>query len=140
MAPRPTRPARTNETVSKTVGTPATKSRAKAEAAHKRGASVAADPASVPVAADGYPLVKIAIAASELIPTGSFANICVGPATIEWYIDPREDEPISSAELENTAKALNQLAEVVEIDVIAVQRNLTLESMQSQAAESAVKS
>jgi hypothetical protein len=138
MATAKIRPARTAPSVSKSVGTPEQKSRAKADASTKRAqATTVAEPASIPTAPDGYPLVKIAIAAAELIPTGQFANISVGPATIEWYVDPREEDPISSAELENAAKALNQLAELVEIDVIAVQRNLVLESMQSQVAETA---
>lgn len=132
------RPARTSPGVTKSVGRPDTKSRSKADTSTARAkATTTAEPGAIPTAADGYPLVKVSIAAAELIPTGQYANISVGPATIEWYIDPRETDPIPEEEIANAAKALNQLAELVEIDVIAVQRNLVLESMQSQVAEAA---
>ena len=50
---------------------------------------------------------------------------------ISWWIDPQDAEPISDEEKSNVAKALNDIAEIVEVDVIAVQRNLVLESIQA---------
>lgn len=131
---RPVRPSRTNAETTKTLGKGSVKSGAKSKSA--TDASTKNDvELMVPLAPDGKPLVMIEMAASELIPTGDFANITVGPARIRAWIDPREDEPLTSKELENIAKATNHLAEVVEVDVVAVQRNLVLENMQSQTTE-----
>jgi len=130
-APRPKRPtpARSNPAQAKTIGAGDAGSRAKADTSASR-----ADTSQVegpPLTADGRPMVKIEMAAAELIPTGQFANVSVGPAKISWWIDPTDDYPISDEEKANVAKALNDIAEIVEVDVIAVQRNLVLESIQS---------
>jgi hypothetical protein len=141
------RPGRTDEGTSKSIGSAEQKSRAKAETARKRTAdqnevAVGDAPDGVPLNANGRPLAKITLTASELIPTGQFANVSVGPAQITTYIDPdrvleRDDDGnvqpyFSEQEAETYAAALNQLAEIIEIDVIAVQRNLVLESIQEQ--------
>ncbi len=130
-APKPKRPApgRTNPTLASSIGAGDTKSRPKAELAAKRADEAMGDP--VPLAADGKPLVNIQMAASEIIPTGQYANVAVGPAKISWWIDPRDPNPISDEEKANVAKALNDIAEICEIDVVAVQRNLVLESIQA---------
>lgn len=127
------RPTRTHEGVTASLGRDTKQSRQQAEASKDRAASQRPQ-VGPPVAADGYPLVKVALAAAELIPTGQFANISVGPVLVEWWIDPREDEPIPKAEMENVTKVMNMLSDLVQIDVIAVQRNLVLESMQNQVA------
>lgn len=129
--PAVARPAPTAPALSKSVGTPGKGSRAQADSAAKHAESRQGDERT-PMASDGFPLVMIEMAASELIPTGQYANISIGPARVRAYIDPREEEPFGPGELENIAKATNQLAELVEVDVIAVQRNIALESMQSQ--------
>lgn len=128
---RPTRPAPTAESTSKTMGAPGRGSRAQADSAAKHTEARQGNQDS-PLAPDGFPLVMVEMAASELIPTGQYANISIGPARVRAYIDPRDDEPFSPDQLANIAKATNQLAELVEVDVIAVQRNIALESMQSQ--------
>lgn len=135
MPARPVRPSRTHEEVSKSVGRGSGKGTRAQAIGNAERANSQQDSEGIPRAADGFPLVKISMAAAELIPTGQFANISIGPALIEWYIDPRDDEPITSDQLSNASRALNQLAELVEVDVVAVQRNIVLESMQSQVSE-----
>lgn len=71
----------------------------------------------------GLPLVQISFTASELIPTGEYANVTVGPVTVtKFIIDPEDDEAL--------ADELNDLAEMVEANCINVQRTLVLESLQ----------
>jgi hypothetical protein len=74
---------------------------------------------------------------SPMIHTGQYANVSVGPARLHFWIDPdRELKPgesyFSEEQRDTVTKALNEAAEMVEGDVIAVQRNLVLESMQQQ--------
>jgi hypothetical protein len=137
--------ARANPATSKSVGKSDTQSRAKAKAAAERAEQQQslADPEGVPHNAQGRPMMKILMTASELVPTGQYANVSVGPAQIVDYIDPdrelSEDDDgnkiyYTPEEREVMAAALNELAEVVEADVVAVQRNLVMESIQEQAA------
>ena len=77
-------------------------------------------------------MVKLTMTASELIPTGQYANVSVGPCQITAFVDPEAPSPFTDAQRENMAAALNQLAEIVEGDVVSVQRNLVLESIQEQ--------
>lgn len=132
----------TNPFLSQSTGSSDTGSRGKAEQASKRAAEQAetASPDSWPRGVNGQPMMKVQMAASELIPTGQYANLAIGPAVITAYVDQDrrleyDDEgapkPYFSDEQRGTlAQALNELAEIVELDVIAVQRNLALESMQ----------
>jgi len=135
--PRP-RPTRTNPAQSETIGAAEPKSRQKAESARKRtDALTPIAPDGWPVNENGRPLAKITLTAAELIPNGQFANVSVGPAQITTFIDPDrvlgDDESyFSDDEMETYAAAMNQLAEVVEIDVVGVQRNLVMESIQEQ--------
>jgi hypothetical protein len=78
--------------------------------------------------------VQIKMTAAELIPTGQYANVSVGPCQITCFIDPDAPAPFTDAQRENMAAALNQLAEIVEGDVVSVQRNLVMESIQDQLA------
>ena len=129
---------RTNPFAAKKIGAAEPKSNAKAKAAKDRTEQHVEqhiEASEVPVNANGKPLIKISMVASELIPTGQFANISVGPAQITAYIDPENPEGFSESERENIANSLNQLAEIVEVDVIAVQRALILSSMQEQLKE-----
>lgn len=92
---------------------------------------------SWPVNANGVPLLKAEMSAAELIPTGQYANVTVGPCRIHFLIDPdrplRDDEGYFTPQQRATiAAALNEAAELVESDVVAVQRNLVLEAMQQQ--------
>ncbi len=120
------------------VGTPDTKSRSKAEGAHNRMVDQveAANPAW-PLTSDGRPMSRIEMAASELVPTGQYANVSVGPARITMFVDLNRETNgsfFSEQERANMVKSLNELAEVVEHDVIAVQRSIVLDSMQDQLA------
>lgn len=148
MAPRP-RPgaSKTNEAQTKTMGEPDKGSRAKAEAAHERAndeitranAQPSDSPAEWPRGANGTPMMKAEMAAAELIPTGQYANVSVGPARIHFLIDPdRELGPdesyFSDQQRDTIARALNEVAEIAEGDVVAVQRNLVLESLQEQVS------
>jgi hypothetical protein len=95
------------------------------------------DAESWPRNANGRPMMKISMTASELIPHGQYANVSVGPAQITAFIDPEREIEIdgmyfTEKERETVGQALNELAEVVEYDVISVQRNLVLESLQEQ--------
>lgn len=60
----------------------------------------------IPVDSNGVPLVRIGFAAQELIPTGKFANITVGPAHAEKYVPDGSQEDL--------AKAIHELAKPVE--------------------------
>lgn len=131
-------PKRANPLQSKTMGEPDTKSREKAERAAKQSVKqqevVEGD--GWPRTADGRPMIKITMTASELIPTGQYANVSVGPCQITAFIDPEQTPSFSDEQRENMAAALNQLADVVEGDVVAVQRNLIMESIQEQLTPS----
>lgn len=118
-------------------GKPDTQSRVKAENAVKRADAQQPD-TSWPVGANGRPMARIEFSASELIPTGQYANVSVGPARITAFVDlgrsDNGDAYFSEEERDNLVKAVNELAEMVERDVVAVQRNLVLESIQEQKA------
>lgn len=122
-------------------GTADTKSRAKAEAAAERSATQQPDSdQSWPRGIRGRPMAKAEFAASELIPTGQYANVAVGPARITVFVDLDRviedgDSYFSTQEQANLVKAINELAEMVERDVVAVQRNLVLESIQDQLSQ-----
>lgn len=131
---------RTSRRIARTAGTPEKQSRQKAEFSKDRSNEVnkTAEPGEfgVPLTADGRPMVRILATAAELIPTGQFANVSVGPAQIVAYIDPRNPEPFTDKELENIAKAVNTLTELAGVDVIGVQRTLVLESLQENVSGS----
>jgi hypothetical protein len=105
-----------------------------AKAPVKRGAAVARKgdrrgvdmSGSWRVDADGVPLLQISFTASELIPTGDYANVTVGPVTVTKFIaDPDDDDTL--------AEELNNLAEVVEAKCISEQREIVMESLQAGA-------
>jgi hypothetical protein len=60
-----------------------------------------------PVDKDGQPLVRVSFSVTNLVPTGKFANITVGPATAERYVPAN----LSDKEL---AEAIADLAKPVE--------------------------
>ena len=127
---------RTNPRQAKKLGNPDTKSRAKAESAQKRAneQTETVDSDGWPRNAAGKPMVRITMTASELVPTGQYANVAVGPAQITMFVDPDDAEILTEHQRTNLAKALLDTAEIVEADVIAVLRNLVLESLQEQVA------
>lgn len=118
------------------LGKPDTQSRAKAQSATNRTEKENAEVESVPLGINGKPMVKIVFSASELIPTGQYANVSVGPAQIHAYVDlarkTNGDGYFTDDERTALTGALNEVAEIVERDVIAVQRNLVLQSIQDQ--------
>lgn len=81
-----------------------------------------------PVDADtGLPLVQISFTASELIPTGEYANVCVGPVTVTKFIrDPEDDDEL--------VEEMNNLAELVEAGCISEQRENVLKSLQDDVS------
>ena len=122
-----------------TVGREAPKSRQKAEHARTRAEemSTTVDSESWPRGVNGQPMMKITMTAAELLPTGQFAYISIGPAQITAFVDPNrvlsDDEGYFSQEQRDIlARAINELAEIVGADVIAVQRNLVQEYSQKQ--------
>jgi len=122
-------------------GKPDVQSRAKAEnAANQNVAQHPDTDQSWPRGINGRPMAKIEFSASELLPTGQYANVAVGPARITAFVDldhagDPEDGIFSKRELQILAQAGNELAETVEANVVAVQRNIVLESMQEQLAQ-----
>lgn len=74
------------------------------------------------VDADGNPMAQISVTASELIPTGQFANVVVGPVTVTKFVEDK-----------NLSDQINDLAEMVEADCIAEQRVIVLASLQAEA-------
>lgn len=132
-------PERTSPFITNSMGRGDQGSRPKAKAAHERTAEMQrhADSDSWPRGASGQPMMKISMVASELIPTGQYANVSVGPAQITCFIDQTRalsngETYFSDAERAVIAQSLNELAEIVEGDVVAVQRNLVMASMQEQ--------
>lgn len=131
---------RSNPFIKETMGKGDKGSRAKSEKAAERAnddiRKADSDQSSWPLGSKGTPMIKAEMAASELIPTGQYANVTVGPCRIHFLIDPDQDLDgegyFSHAQRDAIAKALNEAAEIVEADVIAVQRNLVLESLQQQ--------
>ena len=103
------------------MGTPDTQSRTKADVAAKQAnhQQTATERDGWPLTPDGRPMVRISMTAAELIPTGQYANVSVGPCQITAFIDPDAPAPFSDAQRENMAAALNQLAEIVEGDVVS---------------------
>lgn len=128
-----------NAEQSKTIGKSDSKSGAKAKSSSEGAINQlkSVDSESWPRGEDGKPMAKLTMTAAELIPTGQYANCSIGPVQITAFVDASkasEGSYYSDAEKETLSKALNELAEVVESDVVAVQRNLVLESMQSQVS------
>jgi hypothetical protein len=78
-----------------------------------------------PLDEDGQPMAQISFTASELIPTGQYANVTVGPATVTRFV---KDSDVTDE--------LNKLAETVEVEVIAEQREIVLNTLQAAAKES----
>lgn len=118
----------TDERLAKTMGKGDKGTRAKAENATNRNKQETEGWPTV----NGKPMVRIQMQASELIPTGQYANVAIGPAVVTAFIDPSDSEGMSDEEKENITKAVNDLAILVERDVIAVQRTLVLASLQDQ--------
>lgn len=99
----------------------ATRRRAAApNATERRGKRQSVETVNWPVDDDGQPMAQISLAASELIPTGDYANVVVGPVMVTKFV---KDEKLGDR--------LNELAEVVESDCIAEQRELVLNSLQA---------
>lgn len=122
-------------------GKPDTQSRAKAEhAANSNSAQHPDTDQSWPRGVTGRPMAKVEFSASELLPTGQYANVAVGPARITAFIDldhggDPEDGIFTKRELQILAQASNELAETIEGNVVAVQRNIVLTSLQDQLAQ-----
>lgn len=129
---------RANPFIAKSIGNADKQSKQKASAAMAQAEKTraSADPESWPVGENGQPMMKVTMTVAELLPTGQYANVSIGPAQVTAFVDPdREvksgDAYFTQDERSTISKALNELAEVVEFDVLAVQRNLVLESMQN---------
>lgn len=108
-------------------------SRGKSDNAADRAAN-ASETEAVPLGTNGKPMARIDFSASELIPTGQYANVTIGPVRITAYIDlgrNGENGYFTTEEKDILVQAANELAEMAERDVIGVQRNLVLESLQS---------
>lgn len=130
-----------NPFITKSIGKSDQGSKQKASAAMSQAekARESADSESWPIGTDGQPMMKITMTAAELIPTGQYANVSIGPAQITAFVDQDRvikdgDAYFSDDQRSTMAKALNELAEIVESDVVAVQRNIMMESMQDQVS------
>jgi hypothetical protein len=82
-----------------------------------------------PVDEHGDPMVRISMQAMELVGLKEFSNITVGPARAETFVSRNTKNPFSEAQLKNIASAMNQLAELVEVDVVAEQREVALNTI-----------
>jgi hypothetical protein len=115
-------------------GRPDTQSRAKGAQAAERAAA-ASETDVWPRGIDGTPMTRIEFSVSELIPTGQYANVTIGPVRVTSFVDLQrgeEDMPyFTEQEKDTIVKAANELADMMERDVIGVQRNLVLEALQS---------
>ena len=89
----------------------------------------------VPIGKNGLPMIEISMTASDLFPTGDYANAVVGPATATRWI-----EDTDPAKTDHISDGLNKLAECVEVDVIAEQREIVLTNLQASANERLDKS
>jgi hypothetical protein len=122
-----------------TIGNAAQKSRQKADHARQQAekSREMVDSEAWPRGVNGQPMFKVTMTAAELLPTGQFANISIGPAQITAFVDQdrllADDQGyFTQAQRDTLARALNELAEIVEADVVAVQRNLVQEHVQKQ--------
>jgi hypothetical protein len=59
-----------------------------------------------PVDEDGKPLTLISFASAELVPTGNYANVTVGPASATKFVKNGDQKEL--------AKSISELAEPVE--------------------------
>lgn len=130
---------RTAPRITNTMGKGDERSRPKAASAHQRAVEQrsSVDSEAWPRGSNGRPMAKILMTAAELIPTGQYANVSVGPAQITCFVDldrqlKNGETFFTDTERAAIVQSLNELAEIVEGDVIAVQRNLVMESMQGQ--------
>lgn len=96
----------------------------KSDRARRNTATVVDATGAVPIDSDtGLPLIQIQFSASELIPTGEYANVVVGPVTVvKWIKDPQDDDEL--------VEELNNLATLVEAGCISEQREIVLQSLQ----------
>jgi hypothetical protein len=131
--------AERNPFIDKGLATQDTKSGAKAKAAHDKTVKdlEAVNSDSWPRGSTGEPMMKIVMTAAELVPTGQYANVSIGPVQITAFVDEKRkledgESYFTHGERATMAQALNELAEVVEGDVVAVQRNIVLENLQEE--------
>jgi hypothetical protein len=89
-------------------------------ASARRGKRQEPESINWPLDDKGEPMAQISFTASELIPTGDYANVVVGPVTVTKFV-PDQD----------LGDKLNELAETVEADCIAEQRGIVLSSIQA---------
>lgn len=105
--------------------------RSKSENAASRTASMIED--VWPRDTTGKPMARIDFSCAELIPTGQYANVSIGPVRITTFVDLSRDfhdEYFNHSEKSALIQACNELAEIASRDIIGVQRNLVLESLQ----------
>jgi hypothetical protein len=82
-----------------------------------------------PLDAQGDPMAEIAFQAHELIGLENFSNITVGPAIIRTLVSINKPNPFSQVQLKNIASAINQIAQIVEEDIVAEQRVIALNTL-----------
>ena len=81
---------------------------------------------ALPLDEQGDPMVEVSFNATELIGLKDYSNIVVGPATVRTLVSRNTRNPFSEQQLKNIASALNQIAQAVEEDVVAEQREIAL--------------
>lgn len=137
--------AKQNPFLSRTIGLEDKGSRSKADSASNKANKEAVETEnshdnSWPIGSKGTPMMKAEMSVAELIPTGQYANVSIGPARLHFLVDPdREladgESYFSEEQRAIIAKALNEVCDVIAEDVIAVQRNLVMESIQEQLSQ-----
>lgn len=71
-------------------------------------------------------MVQITFQASELIGLKDYSNITVGPANITTFVPKGQPYAFTDDEAKAVTKAVNQVAQILEEDVIAEQRGIAL--------------
>lgn len=77
-----------------------------------------------PLDPDGVPMIQISFAASDLVPTGEYANVTVGPAVATRFVQDGDDDHI--------AGEITNLAHIVE-GVVGAERVNVLRMLQANA-------
>ena len=82
-----------------------------------------------PLDESGQPMIQVTVQASELIGLEEFSNVTVGPSNITMFIPKGQSHALDDDEAEALASAMNQLAGIVEVEVVAANRDVVLDTI-----------
>lgn len=78
---------------------------------------------------NGEPMIQVYVQAREHIGLPDYSNITVGPSGITMFVAKGQSEILNEQEKAALASSMNQLSELLELQVIAEQRGIVLESI-----------